>query len=56
MEDTIHMSEDKDAKSERLTESAPQKSYPVTPGTRKKLDSMLKKLVTYKPKPKSESK
>ena len=54
MEDTTSMSEDKDAKSERLTESAPQKSYPVTPEDKKKLDAMVKKVMTYKPKPKSE--
>lgn len=54
MEDTTRMSEDKNAeKSERLTESAPLK-YPVTPDDKRKLDEALKKLVTYKPKPKSE--
>ena len=56
MGDTTHMREDKDAKkSDRLTESAPKKSYPVTPEDKRKLDEALKKLVTYKPKPKSES-
>ena len=50
------MSEDKDAgKSERLTESfPPKKSCLVTPEDKRKLDAALKKLVTYKPKPKSE--
>ena len=56
MEDTTHMSEDKDAgKSERLTESMPfKKSYPVTPEDKRKLDAALKNLVTLKPKPKYE--
>ena len=55
MEDTTRVSEDQDAKkSERLTESAPQKSYPVTPETKKKLEEMVTRFVKHKPKPKSE--
>ncbi|KKN13941.1 hypothetical protein LCGC14_1001270 [marine sediment metagenome] len=49
------MSEDKDAKNTNpFTKSASRKSYPVTPETKEKLDAMVKKIVTYKPKPKSK--
>ena len=55
MQDTVRMSKDRDAKKTTpFTESAPRKSYPVTPETKEKLDAMIKKVMTYKPKPKSK--
>ena len=55
MEDATRMSEDKDAKSTNpFTKSALQKSYPVTQETKEKLNAMIKKVMTYKPKPKSK--